>query len=69
MKSLTERQRADAAYFDQHWNRLAAAERDLIVPDEESMYRKDLGCSLRYVMGQLGDLRGKRVLELGCGTG
>ncbi|MBN1813536.1 MAG: class I SAM-dependent methyltransferase [Anaerolineae bacterium] len=69
MTSLTERQRADAAFFDQHWAKLAQEDFDWIVPPDEEMFLRDLGRSLRYVLERMGDIKGLRILELGCGTG
>jgi SAM-dependent methyltransferase len=69
VSSLTERQRSDAAFFDRHWERLAREGLDWVVPPDEEMYRRDLGRSLRYVLQRLGALEGRRVLELGCGSG
>jgi len=42
---------------------------DLIVPQDDAMWQQDLGRSLQITFDWLGDLRGKRVLELGCGPG
>jgi SAM-dependent methyltransferase len=59
----------DAAFFDRVWRERAAREGDLRIPADEQMLRRDLGRSLGYVFTRLGDLRGRRVLELGCGVG
>jgi SAM-dependent methyltransferase len=59
----------DAAFFDRVWRERAAREGDLLIPPDEQMVRLDLGRSLAYVLDLLGDLRGLRVLELGCGVG
>jgi SAM-dependent methyltransferase len=69
MRELTDRQRADAAFFDRHWTRLADEGLDWIVPPDEAMFQLDLGRSLRYALRRMGDLAGARILELGCGTG
>jgi SAM-dependent methyltransferase len=69
MNSLTDRQRADAAFFDRHWTSLVQEGLDWIVPPDEDMFRLDLGRSLRYVLERMGSTEGLRVLELGCGTG
>jgi SAM-dependent methyltransferase len=69
MTLLTDRQRADATFFDRHWDHLAREDMEWAVPSDEQMFRKDLGRSLRYVLAQMGDLEGQRVLELGCGSG
>ena len=50
MMSLTQRQRADAAFFDQHWANLAQEDFDWIIPSDEEMFLRDLGRSLRYVL-------------------
>lgn len=68
--SLTEAQRQDAEHFDTHWREMMEGGKvDVIVPPDEDMWRRDLGRSLRVMFEWLGDLRGKRVLELGCGPG
>ena len=67
---LTEAQRLDASYFNSLW--LELFEQGQIEPEvvsDEEMWRRDLGHSLRVVFEWLGDLRAKRVLELGCGAG
>lgn len=69
MRRLTDRQRADAAFFDRHWTRLVDDGFEWIVPPDEAMFRLDLGRSLRYALRRMGDLTGARILELGCGTG
>jgi SAM-dependent methyltransferase len=69
MTPLTERQRADAAFFDQYWANLAQEDFDWIVPPDEEMFLQDLGHSLRYALERMGDIGGLRMLELGCGTG
>jgi len=69
MNSLTDRQRADAIFFDRHWTNLAQDGLSWIVPSDEEMFRLDLGHSLRHVLERMGSIRGLRVLELGCGTG
>jgi ubiquinone/menaquinone biosynthesis C-methylase UbiE len=67
---LTEAQRQDAEHFDAHWRELMERGKiDWVVPPDEEMWRRDLGRSLRVTFEWLGDLRGKRVLELGCGPG
>jgi ubiquinone/menaquinone biosynthesis C-methylase UbiE len=40
-----------------------------VVPPDEAMWQRDLGRSLQITFEWLGDLHGKRVLELGCGPG
>ncbi len=67
--SLTDRQRADAAFFDRHWADLARGGLEWVVPPDEVLFRRDLGRSLRFALRRMGDLEGKRVLELGCGSG
>jgi uncharacterized protein (TIRG00374 family) len=59
----------DAAFFDRVWRERAAREGDLVIPPDDVMVCQDLGRSLAYVFEVLGDLRGQRVLELGCGVG
>jgi SAM-dependent methyltransferase len=68
--SLTQRQRADAAFFDQYWvDYLAQENFDWIIPSDKEMFLRDLGHSLRYVLKRMGSIKGLRILELGCGTG
>jgi ubiquinone/menaquinone biosynthesis C-methylase UbiE len=67
---LTEAQRQDAEHFDAHWREMVEhGQIELVVPPDEEMWRRDLGRSLGVTFEWLGDLRGKRVLELGCGPG
>lgn len=69
MRRLTDRQRADVAFFDRYWTRWVDEGLEWVVPPDEAMFRRDLGRSLRYVLQRMGDLTGARVLDLGCGTG
>ncbi len=69
MRELTERQRADVAFFDRYWTRQVDEGLEWIVPPDEAMFQRDLGRSLRYVLQRMGDLAGMRILDLGCGTG
>ncbi len=67
---LTEAQRQDAEHFGTHWREMMERGKiELVVPPDEEMWRRDLGRSLRVTFEWLGDLRGKCVLELGCGPG
>ncbi len=67
---LTAAQRQDIEHFDAHWRALFdGGGIPLCVPPDEEMWRLDLGRSLRVTFDWLGDLRGARVLELGCGSG
>jgi SAM-dependent methyltransferase len=67
---LTEAQRQDAEHFDAHWREMMERGKiELVVPPDEEMWQRDLGRSLGVTFEWLGDLRGKRVLELGCGPG
>lgn len=67
---LTEAQRQDVEHFDTHWREMMERGKiDLVVPPADEMWQRDLGRSLRVTFEWLGDLRGKRVLELGCGPG
>lgn len=68
MTTLAQRQ--DAEHFDAYWRALFAnGKLDLAVPPDEEIWRRDLGTARRVAFEWLGDLRGKRVLELGCGSG
>lgn len=67
---LTEAQRLDACYFHSLWQEMFDRGRiDPVVPPDEEMWQRDLGRSLQVAFEWLGDLRGRRVLELGCGPG
>lgn len=67
---LTEPQRLDAGYFHTLWLELFQQGRiEPVVPPDEVMWQRDLGRSLRVAFDWLGELRGQRVLELGCGPG
>ena len=67
---LSPSQRADAEHFDAHWqSEFASGKISLVVPPDDVMWTRDLGRSLRVTFDWLGDVRGKRVLELGCGPG
>jgi SAM-dependent methyltransferase len=67
---MTEAQRQDASYFGALWQEMfERGEIELIVPPDEEMWQRDLGRSLQVTFEWLGDLLGKRVLELGCGPG
>jgi SAM-dependent methyltransferase len=67
---LTRAQQLDAGYYNKLWQELFSQEKiGLIVPPDAEMWRLDLGRSLQVTFEWLGDLRGKHVLELGCGPG
>lgn len=69
-QGLTPAQQLDAEYFDALWQRLyARGQIEHQVPPDEQMWQQDLGRSLQVAFAWLGDLQGKRVLELGCGPG
>jgi SAM-dependent methyltransferase len=70
LPNLKEAQRLDAGYFNALWSRMRdQGQIDQAVPPDEAMWGRDLGRSLEVAFEWLGDLRGKRVLELGCGPG
>lgn len=70
LSGLTEAQRLDVEHFDEYWEKEFEKEKgDLIVPTDEEIWRRDLGRAREVAFEWLGDLRGKRVLELGCGSG
>lgn len=67
---MTKAQRLDAGYFHSLWSEmLKQGQIEPIVPGDEIMWQRDLGRSLKVAFDWLGDLRGKQVLELGCGPG
>jgi 2-polyprenyl-3-methyl-5-hydroxy-6-metoxy-1,4-benzoquinol methylase len=66
---LTARQARDAGYYDALWRQERLGAASLRLPPDEVLVQEDLGRSLAYVLGLLGDLTGRRVLELGCGLG
>lgn len=67
---MTEAQRLDASYYNSLWQEMFnQGQIDLVVPLDEEMWQRDLGRSLQVTFEWLGDLRDKRVLELGCGPG
>lgn len=67
---LTEAQRLDADYYNVLWQEMFdRGQIELRVPPDEVMWQRDLGRSLEVTFAWLGDLRGKCVLELGCGPG
>lgn len=67
--NLTEAQQYDVNFFDAVWRRYEEQTPDLRIPDDEAMFRRDLGRSLAVFFDTLGQLGGRRVLELGCGPG
>jgi SAM-dependent methyltransferase len=67
---VTQAQQLDIEHFDAYWRELLEQGKlDPEIPPDEAMWRLDLGRSLRVTFDWLGDLRDKRVLELGCGPG
>jgi len=67
---LTKAQRLDAVYYQTLWPKLfSQGQISLAVPPDAEMWQRDLGRSLRVAFNWLGNLRGQRVLELGCGPG
>ena len=67
---LSQAQYLDASYFNALWQEMFdQGQISLVVPPDEEMWQRDLGRSLQVTFEWLGDLRGKRVLELGCGPG
>jgi SAM-dependent methyltransferase len=67
---MTEAQRLDAVYFHTLWAEMREqGQIEPIVPTDEVMWQRDLGRSLKVAFDWLGDLRGQRILELGCGPG
>lgn len=68
--TLTEAQRLDTEYYNYLWQHLfEQGQITLSVPSDEAMWQEDLGRSLYVTFEWLGCLKGKRVLELGCGPG
>jgi SAM-dependent methyltransferase len=67
---MSQAQYLDASYFNALWQEMFdQGQISLVVPPDEEMWQRDLGRSLQVAFEWLGDLRGKRVLELGCGPG
>lgn len=66
---FTSQQARDARYFDALWRQERVGAPSLQVPSDDELMREDLGRSLAYCFDLLGDLTGRRVLELGCGPG
>jgi SAM-dependent methyltransferase len=67
---MTQAQCLDANYFNALWMELSEhGEIEPVVPTDQEMWQRDLGRSLQVAFEWLGDLRGKRMLELGCGPG
>jgi SAM-dependent methyltransferase len=66
---LTDRQARDACYYDALWQQHRQDVPSLRLPPEEDLLQEDLGRSLAYCLDLLGELDGRRVLELGCGPG
>jgi SAM-dependent methyltransferase len=66
---LTEAHQHEAGFFDAVWQRYEEQTPDLRIPDDEAMFQRDLGRSLVVFFDILGELGGRRVLELGCGPG
>jgi ubiquinone/menaquinone biosynthesis C-methylase UbiE len=67
---LTAAQHLDAHYFNSLWQtQFDLGQIELMTPADETMWQRDLGRSLRVTFEWLGDLQGRRVLELGCGPG
>jgi SAM-dependent methyltransferase len=70
LAKMSEAQRLDASYFNSLWEELFdQGQIELVVPPDEEMWQRDLGHSLEVAFEWLGDLGGKRILELGCGPG
>src|SRR5512141_916058 len=67
---LSEQQRQDIEHFDAYWQDLFNRGRiERLVPPDDEIWRRDLGRARRVAFEWLGDLSGRRVLELGCGPG
>jgi len=66
---FTGQQARDARYYDALWRRERVGAASLQVPCDDELMREDLGRSLAYCFDIFGDLTGRRVLELGCGSG
>jgi len=69
-ETWTEIQVEEGRFFDQHWSGvLGAGKLDLEIPPDAALFEQDLGHSLAYMLERLGDVRGQRVVDLGCGPG
>ena len=62
--TLTERQQREAAFHDQ-W----AESIDFTEIDPDITFESPTALECRYIMEQLGDITGKSILDLGCGSG
>ena len=70
LPKMTQAQWLDAVFFNWLWQTLFdQGQIDLAAPPDAEMWRRDLGRSLQVTFAWLGDLAGKRVLELGGGPG
>lgn len=64
MSHLTERQISEAAFHD-----LWADGINLAEIDPDTTFEAPTAIECQYVLSQMGNLRGKRILDLGCGCG
>ncbi len=63
-------QQEEGEFFDRHWAEIVdAGEIASTIPPDAALFREDLGRSLAYMRERLGELRGARALDLGCGPG
>lgn len=66
MKKIDEQQKTvREESFHDHWAESVKVENIDVLRSNEAVTAPEM----RYIMQQLGDLRGKRVLDLGCGLG
>jgi hypothetical protein len=68
LTKMSKAQRLDASFYNWLWlEPFDRGQIEQVVPPDEEMWQCDLGRSLQVAFDWLGDLRGKQVLELGCG--
>ncbi len=69
-RGWTTIQTEEGDFFDRHWRDLVAAGKlAMEIPSDAALFEEDLGQSLAFMLARLGDLRGQRVIDLGCGPG
>ena len=70
--AISERQATERAFYDRHYAGYAASHgpNSLVVdPQRPPVYSAGMDDVIAYTTGLLGDLRGRRLLSVGCGVG